>query len=604
MKNITLIICILFVFLLSTTDTTAQNLSAPNGISAKALFMDHYSLITADSSQYKKITNGLELGYNRAISNWLTFGIPVKFGLIQFQDDPNKKIFSAIDFILRVQYYSPDAILNPYFYGGGGVVNEDLKTTNIQFPLGLGLNIKISKNEYLTFTGEYRRSLADNRDNLQYGVGVLLLLGKAAPKIADKDNDGVPDNEDLCPDKAGVFAFKGCPDRDNDGIPDKDDKCPDVAGTVANMGCPEAKDTDGDGIMDDQDDCPDKAGPSITKGCPDKDGDGIVDKYDKCPDVFGTKERDGCPEPEAVVVKDTDGDGIPDSEDKCPTVVGAKENNGCPLNYDTDGDGVPDRLDKCPDVVGPKSNNGCPVEAVVAKDSDGDGVPDSEDKCPDVPGTKANNGCPVAIDLNKDSDGDGVPDKDDKCPALPGSVANKGCPDSDGDGIADFEDECPTLPGTKEFKGCPDSDGDGISDRYDKCPYAPGPKANSGCPEIKEEVKQVLKRATQAVRFKSGTAVLEADSYKTLNEVVRILNENPEYNIEIAGHTDNKGTSEKNTIISENRAKSCYEYLIAQGIDPKRLKYKGYGKTRPIASNDTEEGRAQNRRTEFNVYFK
>lgn len=579
MKNITLSLCILFICMLTSFEIHAQHTGAPNGISAKALFLDHYSLISADSSPYKKITNGFELGYNRAISNWLNFAIPLKFGLIQYQDDPNRKVFSALDFVLRVQYYSPTAVLTPYFYGGGGVVNEDLKTTSIQFPLGVGLNIRISPNEFITLSGEYRGSLAENRDNLQFGVGLLMLLGKPEPKIQDKDNDGVADNEDLCPDKPGVFAFKGCPDRDNDGIPDKDDKCPDVAGITANMGCPEAKDTDGDGIMDDQDDCPDAAGPSITKGCPDKDGDGIVDKYDKCPDVAGIKEKDGCPEAEKEVadisVADADGDGVPDKEDKCPTLPGLKVNKGCPKNYDSDGDGVLDKDDDCPDVKGTKANNGCPAGAVVE-----------------------------SADGNRDSDGDGIMDKDDKCPALPGSKINKGCPDSDGDGIADFEDECPTLPGTAKFKGCPDSDDDGISDRYDKCPYAAGPSANGGCPEVKEEVRQVLKRAAQSVKFATGTSVLQAESYKILNEVVKILNENPEYNIEIGGHTDSKGTAIKNQIISENRAKSCYEYLIAQGIDPKRLSYKGYGKTRPIASNDTEEGKAQNRRTEFNVIFK
>ena len=572
MKNITLSICILFITLFSVIEIHAQHTGAPNGISAKALFLDHGTLITADSSPYKKISNGFELAYNRAISNWLNFGIPVKFGLIQYQDDPNKKVFTAIDFVLRVQYYSPTALLTPYFYGGGGVVNEDLKTTNIQFPLGVGLNIRVGSNEFITLSGEYRRSLAENRDNLQFGIGVLMLLGKAAPKILDQDNDGVADNEDLCPDKPGVFAFKGCPDRDSDGIPDKDDKCPDVAGIVPNMGCPEVKDTDGDGIMDDQDDCPELAGPSLTKGCPDTDADGIVDKYDKCPEVAGTKEKDGCPEAEPEsnnLANDADGDGVLDSEDRCPTLPGLKVNKGCPKNYD----------------------------------SDGDGVQDKDDDCPSLKGTVANNGCPTGAN-NKDSDGDGVMDKDDKCPNLIGSRIHKGCPDSDGDGVGDFDDDCPTLAGMPKYNGCPDSDNDGINDKLDKCPYAAGPASSNGCPEVKEEVRQVLKRAAQSVKFNTGTSVLQAESYKILNEVVKIMNENPEYNIEISGHTDSKGKDEINQIISENRAKSCYEYLVAQGIDPKRLTYKGYGKTRPIASNDTEEGKAQNRRTEFNVIFR
>jgi outer membrane protein OmpA-like peptidoglycan-associated protein len=465
------------------------------------MILDHFSLIDADSSPYKKYSYGLELGYHRAISNWLSFGIPLKFGIIQLQDDPARKVFSAVDFVLRAQIFNPSARLSPFVFAGGGVVNEDLKTTAIQFPIGAGLNIKVTPKEYITLSAEYRRSLAENRDNLQFGIGVLLLLGKNDTKIGDKDNDGVPDNEDLCPDKAGTFALRGCPDRDNDGIPDKDDKCPDVPGTLENKGCPDVKDTDGDGIMDDQDDCPDEPGPSLTKGCPDRDGDGVVDKYDKCPDVAGTKANDGCP-------------------------------------------------------------------------------------------------------ASKDSDGDGVDDAVDRCPTLPGSAANQGCPDSDGDGIPDIDDDCPTLKGLKEFKGCPDSDGDGINDKIDKCPYAAGPASNQGCPLINEEVKAVLKKATQSVKFKTGTALLEVESYKTLNEVTKILNENPTYNIEISGHTDNVGKTEKNQKLSEERAKSCYDYIIAQGIDPARLTYKGYGKTLPIATNETVEGRSQNRRTEFNIFFK
>ncbi len=501
MKNILFSSVFLIFTLFTTNQISAQHLAAPNAISAKVMLMDHFSLIDAESSPYKKYTYGLELGYSRAISNWLNFGIPVKFGLIQLEDNPKRKVFSAIDFVLRIQSFKPEARLSPFLFAGGGVVNEDLESTAIQFPIGAGLNVKLTPREYLTLSVEYRRSLAENRDNLQFGLGVLMMLGKKDVKVGDKDNDGVLDSDDLCPDKAGTFALRGCPDKDNDGVADKDDKCPETAGSIEKMGCPESKDTDGDGIMDEQDDCPEEAGPSLTRGCPDTDKDGVVDKYDKCPEVAGTKD-----------------------------------NNGCPTTKDSDGDGIEDGLDKCP--------------------------------------------------------------------TFPGSTALNGCPDSDGDGIIDMEDECPTLKGTATYKGCPDSDGDGVNDKIDRCPYAAGPSSTQGCPEVREEVKQALKKATQSVKFKTGTAVLEFESYKTLNEVSKIMNENPTYNIEISGHTDNVGKSEKNMKLSEDRAKACYDYIVAQGIDPARLVYKGYGKTLPIATNDTVEGRAQNRRTEFNIFFK
>ncbi|OQP47424.1 hypothetical protein A4H97_07975 [Niastella yeongjuensis] len=112
-------------------------------------------------------------------------------------------------------------------------------------------------------------------------------------------------------------------------------------------------DKDNDGIVDEKDECPDVAGEVALAGCPDKDKDGVADKNDKCPDVAGTAKYNGCPIP------DTDGDGINDEEDKCPAVAGLAKYNGCPIP-DTDGDGVNDEEDKCPATPGKPANGGCP----------------------------------------------------------------------------------------------------------------------------------------------------------------------------------------------------------------------------------------------------
>ena len=82
------------------------------------------------------------------------------------------------------------------------------------------------------------------------------------------------------------------------------------------------------------------------------------------------------------------------------------------------------------------------------------------------------------------------------------------------------------------------------------------------------------------------------------------LNLNPTLHIEISGHTDDVGTDDANQILSENRAKAVYQYLISNKIAPDRLIYKGYGKTQPLASNATDDGRQTNRRTEFKVIAK
>jgi outer membrane protein OmpA-like peptidoglycan-associated protein len=110
-------------------------------------------------------------------------------------------------------------------------------------------------------------------------------------------------------------------DRDGDGIPDDQDQCPDVPGLAKYHGCPDG-DTDGDGIMDSVDKCPEIPGLKEFDGCPDSDGDGVPDYLDKCPNDPGPKELDGCP--------DRDGDGIPDVDDKCPDQKGPASNNGCP----------------------------------------------------------------------------------------------------------------------------------------------------------------------------------------------------------------------------------------------------------------------------------
>jgi OmpA-OmpF porin, OOP family len=94
---------------------------------------------------------------------------------------------------------------------------------------------------------------------------------------------------------------------------------------------------------------------------------------------------------------------------------------------------------------------------------------------------------------------------------------------------------------------------------------------------------------------------LKEKSITELQKIIRFLNENPQIRIEISGHTDNVGTPAYNQQLSERRAQSVYDYLIDNGIDAKKLSWKGFGQTRPKATNETEEGRQRNRRIEFSV---
>ncbi|NLA23530.1 MAG: OmpA family protein, partial [Bacteroidales bacterium] len=233
------------------------------------------------------------------------------------------------------------------------------------------------------------------------------------------------------------------------------------------------------------------------------------------------------------------------------------------------------------------------------KDSDGDGVADKFDKCPDTPKGIAvdENGCP------HDRDGDGVPDYLDECPDVAGLVALNGCPDRDGDGIPDHLDECPDVAGLAEFNGCPDRDGDGIPDHLDRCPDVPGIPENRGCPEVKEETKKVFEQALTGIQFETGKDVIKRASFPILDKVVKVMEENPEYSLNICGHTDNIGNPDKNMDLSDRRAKSVKQYLIDKGIEEKRMNAEGFGDTKPVEDNKTSQGRAKNRRVEFKVLF-
>lgn len=284
--------------------------------------------------------------------------------------------------------------------------------------------------------------------------------------------------------------------------------------------------------------------------------------------------------------KDTDKDGIVDKKDACPLVPGLPQFNGCP---DTDGDGITDMSDACPTVPGKIELNGCP-------DKDNDGIADKDDACPDVAGIAQFNGCP-------DTDGDGIMDQDDTCPTVKGLAKFKGCPDTDGDGLPDKDDKCPSEAGPVSNNGCPelDTDKDGILDKDDKCPTVAGIKENNGCPEMKKEVLEEINLAVKNIQFETNSDKLTAESLPILEQLSSVLAKFPNYNVAINGHTDSDNTEKYNLNLSDKRAKKCVEFLISKGIDAKRLTSKGFGESKPIATNKTKAGKQQNRRVEFEL---
>jgi len=101
------------------------------------------------------------------------------------------------------------------------------------------------------------------------------------------------------------------------------------------------------------------------------------------------------------------------------------------------------------------------------------------------------------------------------------------------------------------------------------------------------------------INFETGKADIKPESQKIIDQIVQMLKDNPTLKISIEGHTDNVGTAQSNKTLSENRAKAVMNAIIAKGIDKNRLSSKGWGQTKPIADNKTEEGKAKNRRVEI-----
>lgn len=288
-------------------------------------------------------------------------------------------------------------------------------------------------------------------------------------------------------------------------------------------------------------------------------------------------------------VADSDGDGVRDDADRCPhepgIATGNPRTNGCPKvmgTSDRDGDGILDRDDACPYAPGPRTDdpdtNGCPP------DRDRDGVADAVDACPDAPG---------------------VPTRDPKTNGCP--------PDTDDDGIDDLADACPKEPGIRTSdpmtNGCPDRDRDkdNIPNDLDACPDDAGPPdidpKRNGCPKAWLHDGRI--DLADQPKFIPGTAELAPEGNEILELVVKVLEAHPEVRrVRVEGHTDNRGSYDAQKKLSAARAQTIVKWLVEHGIDEGRLTSQGYGPDRPVDTNETEAGRANNTRIELNVVTK
>lgn len=148
-----------------------------------------------------------------------------------------------------------------------------------------------------------------------------------------------------------------------------------------------------------------------------------------------------------------------------------------------------------------------------------------------------------------------------------------------------------------------DKDRDGVRNKFDNCPDVAGTISNKGCPEIPETDRDVMRRAMEGLFFETGSSNIKSESLPILQNVANLLKVHPEYNLSINGHTDNTGGDDLNLKLSQDRADAAKQYLVNQGISADRISATGYGSSKPIQSNDTEEGRSKNRRVEFKLKF-
>ena len=306
MKKFNLLLSAVVLFLAGNSFVDAQNSKNPWAITVGAHAVDHNS-VTGPFNQYFKTDNwdivpplsklSIIRNLNRSFDVDLTASVgEVDNNRLAIKDELFINAGLGLRYKLANGYIlKEDSWFDPYIRVGAGYHRYDY--TGLQFPL----TAYYGNENGGTYQITEAEDLEKNHFVASLGAGFNLWFTKNFGLNVASDYNWLPayggnNYFDFFQHTVGVTFRFGKQDRDGDGIPDDEDACPDTPGIATND-------------------------PS-TNGCPDTDGDGIFDKDDACPTEFGLAEFQGCP--------DTDGDGVPDKDDACPTVKGPKENNGCP----------------------------------------------------------------------------------------------------------------------------------------------------------------------------------------------------------------------------------------------------------------------------------
>jgi len=305
----------------------------------------------------------------------------------------------------------------------------------------------------------------------------------------------------------------------------------------------------------------------------DSDGDGLSDKLEK---ELGTDRKKA----------DSDGDGLSDGAEY-------NQHKTNPLVADTDGDGIKDG-----DEVNTYKTD--PLKA----DSDGDGLKDGDEinkhKTDPIKADTDGDGLKDGDEINKhktdplkaDTDGDGLKDGDE----VNKHACDPAKADTDGDGLNDYAE----VVTHKTNPGKADTDGGTITDGVEIGRGTNPLEWRDDLPR-EEQIKGPVgaEIVMEGILFDTGSSRIKKSSEIVLNKVAKTMVDNPEIVVEIQGHTDSVGSRVSNLKLSQARAESVAKYLIAKGVAVERITTKGFGPDQPVASNDTAEGRQQNRRITF-----
>jgi OmpA-OmpF porin, OOP family len=322
---------LLFILLLISSPAFPQNTKGPiqgPTLGIHFLFHDFQTASAIRSSSLSSVLRNKQFGKIKDMSAGLAInylkGLSPKFDFTttlagSFLDYPHEstgtlgdnKLLLELDASIRGKMLPNNYLVSPYLQLGIGISKYQSYWGAI-IPAGAGLQFNLSEEAIILVNSQYRFAVTQNTTSPHffYSIGLAGMIGKKKPARnipaqplpvipieQDRDNDGIVDTADACPDIPGMGKFKGCPDTDNDDIPDFEDKCPRQKGIARYQGCP-IPDTDGDGINDEEDKCVPVPGVPRYQGCPvpDRDQDGVNDETDKCPDVKGTVTNFGCPE--------------------------------------------------------------------------------------------------------------------------------------------------------------------------------------------------------------------------------------------------------------------------------------------------------------------